>query len=64
MPVPNQMRSFTAGKSPLEFMTGKPVKVEKKEELTVITNANVDAHDFDIWEWAIIAKHINTMKES
>jgi len=29
MPVPNQMRSFTAGKSPLEFMTGKPVKVEK-----------------------------------
>lgn len=35
-------------KGPLEFMTGKPVKAEKKEELTVITNANVDEHDFDI----------------
>lgn len=49
-------------KGPLEFMTGKPVKAETKEELTVITNANVDEHDFDIRERAIIAKHINQMK--
>ena len=51
-------------KNTLEFMTGKPVKPEVKEELTVITNANVDEHDFDIRERAIIAKHINQMKES
>jgi len=52
-------KSFTMTKNTLEFMTGKPVKPEAKEELTVITNANVDEHDFDIREWAIIAKHIN-----
>jgi hypothetical protein len=44
-------------------MTGKPVKAEVKDELIVITNANVDEHDFDIKERAIIAKHINVMKE-
>jgi len=63
MPVPNELRSFSMAKSPLEFMTGKPVKPETKEELTVITNANVDEHDFGIREWALLAKHMNQMKE-
>lgn len=62
MPISSNTWSFNMGQNPLEFISGKPIKVEGKKEITIITNANVDAHDFDIWERAILAKHMREIK--
>lgn len=50
------MQIFPLGKGPRDFIKGKPIKADFFEDITVITNANVDAHDYDIQERARMAK--------